>query len=323
MKASLVLAILAIAMLVASRPAAADPEPWAAGVTDAQKKSAQKFLEEGNALFLDKRFADALERYKAAVAQWDHPAIRFNIVRCLIQLDKPVEASDNLALALAYGAAPLDDAVYTEAQSYQKLLANQIGTVVVTCSQPGVSVSLDGQSLVACPGTEHRRVAPGQHQIVGTKRGFMTTTTDAFVVGGKAASVEVSLVPVSAGGKVVHRWSGWVPWAVFGGGLAVAGVGGLLELQARDQMDSFDRQVAANCQVASCATVDPDAAGLDTRRGAERLDKIAIGVMSIGAAVAITGGVMLYMNRGRTIYEHRVEVEPRAGGGVVTLSGSF
>ena len=60
---------------------------------DSQKAQAQKILEEGNALFLKKDYAQALEKYKAAVAKWDHPAIRFNMVRCLIQLDKPVEAS--------------------------------------------------------------------------------------------------------------------------------------------------------------------------------------------------------------------------------------
>ena len=134
-----------------------------------KRPSAQKLLEEGNALFLKKDYAQALEKYKAAVGSWDHPAIRFNMVRCLIQLDRPVDASDNLALALKYGAAPLEEAVYTEALSYQKLLANQIGDLDVTCEQAGVKVTLDGQPLLDCPGKEHRRVAPGQHQLVGTE----------------------------------------------------------------------------------------------------------------------------------------------------------
>jgi hypothetical protein len=323
---------LVLAMVVASRPAVADNEPWTTGVTDAQKKTAQKLLEQGNALFLDKRFSEALEQYKAAVAAWDHPAIRFNIVRCLIQLEKVVEASDNLALALEYGAAPLEDAVYAEAQNYQKLLANQIGDLDVSCTQAGVSVSLDGQPLLACPGKAHRRATPGQHQIVGTKQGFLTRTSELFVLGGKQHDVTVSLIPLAAAAKVAHRWPGWVPWAVFGGGLAIAGIGGLVELQASDRMTSFDRQVAGDCPAASCTVIAPNPTELDTKQGAERLNTIAIGVMSIGAAVAITGGVMLYMNRGRTIYENsvdklapraRVDVVPRDGGGLVTLSGSF
>src|SRR3569623_242091 len=104
-----------MALAVAPSAAHADDQPWAVGVTDAQKAQAQKILDEGNQLFLKKDYAPALDKYKAAVAVWDHPAIRFNIVRCLIQLDRPVDASATLALALKYGAAPLEGAVYREA----------------------------------------------------------------------------------------------------------------------------------------------------------------------------------------------------------------
>ena len=31
---------------------------------------------------------------------WDHPAIRFNLVRCYVQLGKNVDAAQNLELAL-------------------------------------------------------------------------------------------------------------------------------------------------------------------------------------------------------------------------------
>src|SRR3569833_3347116 len=148
------------------------------GVSDAQKAQAQKILDEGNQLFLKKDYPPALDKYKAAVAVWDHPAIRFNIVRCLIQLDRPDEASDNLALALKYGAAPLEEAVYSEALSYQMLLASQIGDLDVTCEQPNNKDTHDGQPLVSCPGKEHRRGAPGPHQLVGAKDGFLTKTTD-------------------------------------------------------------------------------------------------------------------------------------------------
>ena len=48
-------------------------------------------------------------------------------------------------------------------------------------------------------------------------------------------------------------------------------------------------------------------------------DKIAIGVITVGAAAAIAGGAMLVLNRGETIYS----VEPQAGGGMLTASGRF
>jgi tetratricopeptide (TPR) repeat protein len=324
-------AVMAMALgVLAPTVAQADDQPWALGVTDAQKAQAQKILEEGNQLFLKKDYAQALDKYKAAVAVWDHPAIRFNMVRCLIQLDRPVDASDNLALALKYGAAPLEEAVYNEALSYQKLLASQIGDLDVACAQPGVKITLDGQPLLDCPGKEHRRVAPGQHQLVGTKDGFLTKTTEVVVIGAKQQDAKVALVPLSKAAKVVHRYPTWMPWTVFGGGLVLAGFGGLIQYEASQSMASYDRQVTQNCAGGGC-TPDQVKAFQGDKDAAERDNKIAIGVITVGAAGAIVGGVLLYMNRGRTVYEEQgpppapqVGFAPvRDGGGVLTFSGSF
>src|SRR5262244_2857874 len=146
----LVLGLAFIATVAIARPARADDQPWAVGVTDAQKKQAQTLLDQGNQLILEKKYADALDKYKAAVAVWNHPAIRFNMVRCEIQLQRPVDASDDLAQALKFGAAPLERATYEEALSYQILLANQIGDLDIHCEQQGVKVTLDGQALLTC-----------------------------------------------------------------------------------------------------------------------------------------------------------------------------
>ncbi len=328
-KLSLVVALASAAL--APRIARADAnQPWAVGVSEAQKTQSQKLLEEGNALFLEKDYAPALEKYKAAIGAWDHPAIRFNIVRCLIQLDRPVEASDNLAFALAYGAAPLEDAVYTEALSYQKLLANQIGDLEVHCEQAGVSITLDGQPLLACPGKEHRRVAPGQHQLVGTKTGFLTRSTQVVVIGGAhQPATAMSLVELGKAAKVVHRYPNWIPWTVFGGGLVLAGFGGILQYEASQSMSSYDRAVSTNCANTGCTPGQVDTSDRDR---AQTENKIAISVMTVGAATAIVGSVLLYVNRGRTVYEENPEkpgvtavnlTPTHDGGGLVTLSGRF
>ena len=316
------------AAICAAAPAWADTPPWAVGVTDAQKAKAQAALEQGNALFLDKKYAEAMEKYKAAVASWDHPAIRFNLVRCLIQLDRPVEASDNLKLALKYGAAPLEEAVYSEALAYEKLLANQIASVTVKCSQSGVKMTLDGQPLPTCPTTEQRRVAPGAHQLVGTKDGFLTRSIEVVVIGGKDQQVSLSLDPIEKAARIEHRWPGWVPWVVFGGGFAIAGIGGLLDLAAVQKMDSYDRAVAQSCATMACSPEDLDPADRKLKTDAEAQSAVAVGIMIAGGATIATGAVMLYLNRGRTVYPTSVErltpsVNPVPGGATLTLGGRF
>ena len=91
-----------IALVLASAPAFvhADDKPWVAGVSDESKAAAKILLDAGNARFIEHDYTGALDRYKAAVAKWDHPAIRFNMA---------VEASESLKLALKFGAAPLEE----------------------------------------------------------------------------------------------------------------------------------------------------------------------------------------------------------------------
>ena len=137
----------ALVIVFALRVAAwADTEPWKQGVTPERQQTAQQLLEDGNVQFLERNYAVALAKYESAIAVWDHPAIRFNMVRTLVQLGRFVEAYDNLDLALKYGAAPLEN-VYKEALSYQALLANKVATIVIMCTQDGVQVTLDGQPI--------------------------------------------------------------------------------------------------------------------------------------------------------------------------------
>ena len=321
-------------VLVFAMSSPAWAQPWAQGVSDTQKADAQKKLEEGNKHFVARKYKDALESYQAAIKSWDHPAIHFNIVRCLIQLDKPIEASDELNKALKYNDEPFEEAIYSEALNYQKLLASQVAEIEIACSQDGAKVTLDGQHLMNCPGKEKRRVSAGQHGVVAVKDGYLPKNLEVVVIGGKTEAVDLTLVPLDKAAKVVHRWPTWIPWVVFGGGLAVAGVGGLIQINAANEMDDYDREIARDCAVMGCDLSQPDFDHLRAKKSsAELQNKIAISVISVGAAATIAGGVMLFMNRGRTVYDNsaekrgpagaRLDVVPHHDGGMVTLSGKF
>ncbi len=306
-----------------------EQQPWTVGVSADQKAAARALLDAGNELFLARTYGEALEKYRAAVKTWDHPAIRFNIVRCLVQLEKPLDAYVELELALAYGAAPFDESIYSEALGYQKLLANQIGELEVSCKQPGVTLTLDGQPLPACPGTHSRRVLPGQHQIVGTKSGFVTKTVELVVLGSKHERTAIEVVPLTTltrGAHVEHRWPQWLPWTVFASGFALAGVAELIHLAAVSNQDDYRTLVTNTCPT-GC---EPTALDHSLESRAQLQNNIAIGVLSVGAATVITGGIMLVLNRGKTVYEAetptpatRVQVTPTHHGGAITWSRSF
>ena len=315
---------LVVAMAWAA-PARAE-DPWKVGVSERQRRDAQVLLEQGNALFFEKKYPEALKKYEEAVATWNHPAIRFNIVRCLIRLERLTEAYDNLEKALEYGAAPLEEAVYSEALNYQKLLEKQIGHLDVSCTQAGARVSLDGQTLIAsCPGKASQRVKPGTHQIVAVQEGYLTKTIDAKVVGGEHDSVDVKLVPLAGAARITRRWAVWKPWVVFGGGLALVGVGAGLQFISSSNLDSYDRQITASCALHACdPKSEPAKSLLEDRDRALRENRIAIGMIAAGAGATILGGVLLYMNRSYTVYEKaHVEFTPTSGGARVSIGGAW
>ena len=313
---------LAVVTAFALLPAVAHADgtaPWSQGVSEEQKAQAKQLLDAGNLLLVQNKNVEALDKYAAAVAVWDHPAIRFNMVRCLIQLGRELEAYDNLELALKYGAAPLEDEIYNEAQRYQKLLRMRVGNIKVTCAQEGVKLAIDGQPLAVCPAQESRRLLAGPHQVVGSKSGLLPKTLDIVVIGGEEQGIDVKLDPLTANAKIVHRWPNYVPWTVFVGGFAVGAIGGVTLLFANNQMRQYDQIVSDRC-TGRC-TEDELAPYKHYKDNAHLESTIGMTTVVLGTAAVATGAVMIYLNRGRTVYP---EVAPLpGGGGALSLSGTF
>src|SRR5215813_4735696 len=97
---------MVLAILI-SGSAFADDKPWAAGVPDKEQAAALAIYRDGNAEFEESRYAQALAKYREAIKHWDHPAIRFNMAVSRVNLDQPLDASEDLDAAIKYGAAPL------------------------------------------------------------------------------------------------------------------------------------------------------------------------------------------------------------------------
>jgi hypothetical protein len=302
-------------------PPPSDDTPWGKGVSAEAKAAAQALLNDGNTLFLAKNFREALEKYQAAIASWDHPAIRFNIVRTLIALERPLDAATNLEPALAFGQAPFaDEALYTEALNYQLLLAGQIAEYEVKCTQAGVRVKLDGQRLLDCPGTKSGRVLPGMHVIVGQKPDHLTSNQDVLLLPGKKQVVDVELRSLAEATVYTTRWQTWKPWAVMGGGAALAGVGLLLDRDARNDLDQLDRTVQATCSTNSCTRAQYEQIGYeDAESRALIKNRVAIAMIATGAGVVITGVVGVLLNRPRAATVE--QAEPMRAQLVPTVTG--
>ena len=301
-------------------PTSPEPRPWQVGVTDEARAEAQRWLDRGNELFVQNLYKEALEAYERGLASWDHPAIRFNVARALIALDRPIDALAALEVAMAHGAEPLAD-VWAEAVNYRSLLHKQIGSLTVRCIQPDVTVSLDGEALPPCPIEVTRRVEPGRHVVVGRKDGFLTLTRETTVIGGACEQIELSLVALRDAAITRTRWPVWKPWAVVGAGAAVAGLGVALELDARGKMDDYREALAAECGERGCPG-GPSASTTALADEGRLRNRLGTSMLVVGGLAVASGVVLVIANRPRTVLPPEAELglAPMLAGGAIGVS---
>jgi hypothetical protein len=297
-------------------------EPWEQGVPQARRDQAQALFAEGNALFAQQAHQPALEKYKAAIALWDHPLIRFNMAVTLVRLDRILEAADDLDSALRFGAQPFTPELYRQAQDYQKLVSGRVGNIEASCDAAGAQVLLDGKPWFMCPATKKQRVLTGEHVVVGEKQDFLTISRRMIVTGGATASTKLALLPLDAVVKLEYPSPRWLPWTTASTGAAIL-LGGLgLRFVARNQMDQFEADFHTRCPN-GCMADYSDVPDLKRDRdSAELKGQIAVTMMVAGGVATVGGAVWVFLNR-----PHRVlptmEVVPTNGGMTARVGWRF
>ncbi len=311
---------------LADSTAPRDQTPWSKGVSPERKAAAEKLLEAGNDLFVQNKHREALAKYQDAVAAWDHPSIRFNMVRALIAIDKPLEAYESLEKALAFGKGPLEDHVYDEALNYKRLLEGQIAILEISCKQVGVKISVDGAEFLSCPGSKSVRARPGNHAIVGSKTGFLTKTLDMIALPGITEPIELSLLSLEDATLTRPRWATWKPWVVAASGATLVGLGALLQSRASHWLNEYDSGVTAQCSGPMGCTEAQLGSLADNRSRGRLGTNIAVPSMVIGGVALVGGIALVILNRPYTVArEQRPAVTPTVGNGTagVMLSGGF
>jgi hypothetical protein len=300
-------------LLVCMTSVAFAEQPWEVGVPQDKRDKANAAFAEANQLFAEQAHQPALEKYKEAIAEWDHPLIRFNMAVTLVRLDRILEAAESLDAALRFGQAPFTAEHYQQALDYQKLVGGRVGNVEASCSQDGVQVLLDGKPWFSCPATKKLRVLAGEHVIVGEKQEFATESRRVIVAGGQTASAKLELRSFDSVVKYEYPSPRWLPWTVTGTGVAVA-LGGLgFWFAGRNQMDKFEADFAMTCPTGCQADLSDVPLLRDARDSAELKGKIAVSMMVAGGAITVGGVVWAIINRPRKVLPN-VEVMPAPGG---------
>ncbi len=283
-----------------------DTRPWAAGVSQADQQQALQLFHDGNVNLNDGLFAKAADKYREALKHWDHPAIHYNLALAQMNLDQPIDAYNNMQASLKFGEPPLQSKdKFDHAKEYMLLLEKEIASVEVSCDKPGAKVTVDGKLAFVAPGKFETQVLVGKHTFVAEKQGYTTHINAPYIGPGEKFRIELKLYTAEELTRYKRKWDAtWVPWAVVGAGIAIAGGGALLEMSASSSYSDYDKQVAAcNMNNQGC----PSTKSLsDLKSSGDTKKTMGFVGYGIGAAAVVVGAALAYINRPEA-YEIRAE----------------
>jgi len=291
------------------------PKPWQEGVAADVQAKATKLYEEGNDLFAQQAHAPALEKYKEAIALWEHPKIRMNMAVTEIRLDRPLDAADDIEKALKWDKQPFTDSEYEKLVDYQSLLKGRVGYIEAEATVPGAHIFLDGKPWFDSPGKKKVRVVAGEHSISGEKPSYVMSTRKVVVNGGATSTETLKFVPIDSAFVYKYRYGRWIPWTMLAAGVVVGVAGGGALLLGNNGMTQFEADYASQC-VNGCepGLTDPSHRPLASERdSAELKQRAGVAMIGVGGAMAITGIILAIANRPTRVMPN-LEVAPTPGG---------
>lgn len=208
--------------------------PAAAG---ADESAARAHYASGRAYYDQGRYEDALREFEEALREAPDAQkglMAFNVAQAQERLGKVAEAIASLQQYLTL-VPDAEDRPTVEAR-IQTLQARLTQTgIVLTVSEEGARVFVDGHESGTTPLAEPIRVEPGSHELRVEKEGFRPLRLRVSVEAGRQVETEVILTAIEGGVRAPPRSSGagvlpWVSTAVAGVAIAGGTVLGVLAL---------------------------------------------------------------------------------------------
>jgi hypothetical protein len=289
---------------------AGEDAPWNQGVDVDRRRAARAVFLQANDLTRKRFFASAAAKYRQAMELWPHPAFAYNLALAQLQLDQPIEAHANLLRAVEHGPGPLGDR-YDQARQQIARIESEIGTIEITCAEPGARVMLDGKPVFTGPGTYRGVVRPGAHQLVAIRRGLAPVVEQLVVSPGEQSSLALVFeYPETEVTEKRRPWAAWKSYTVVATGAALVLAGGALDWHSTRRFDTYDRDYRKTCPTGCTPAMEPSS--FEERHSrAESEQRLAVIGYAAGGAVLATGVVLSYLGRER-IYHKRVRVAPDA-----------
>jgi hypothetical protein len=275
------------------------------------------------------RWAEARDRFAAALAIRSSPKVLFSLAQAEEQLGQLAAAGRDYARALDGAKAAAETDVAAAAQNAKAALEPRVPTVrVVAQGAPGATAKLDDQPVAVGtpvpvdPGT-HRLVvsAPGMRDAQATvaisERQRLDVPVRLEAAGADATPTTVSLPPASDAAPAPSAF----PWRTVGlvaagAGVVTLGVGSYFGVEAKSKNDQSNSN-------GGCNGNDCSAAAAQIRRDAISAGNTSTVLFVVGGVLA-AGGIVLWLVAPSSEGSTGVSVTPvalGAGGGLVLGGG--
>jgi len=173
-------------------------DAWAQDEADDATERARELFQEGLRLSDQNLWEEAAQRFEAALALRDAPAIRYNLGATLVQLERFVEAANNLEIARSHPEAP--EELRQQAESVLTGIQSRLGRLEITFEgfENVPRVVLDGTLLHTDQLALTQWVEPGHHVATAEQSGAEVARVEADVTAGGEQTLTLRPLPREA-----------------------------------------------------------------------------------------------------------------------------
>jgi hypothetical protein len=157
------------------------------------KKEAKKRFSKGVELFKKGDNEGALVEFKAAYNAQPHFKVRYNIGMTLYNLNRYVEAEEELKAYITEGGDDVPQDKKTTVQSILYEIASYIGSVSLNCDVDGAQVFVDGEYVATLPLSQPFKLDVGEHIIEVKAEGYSDYSEKVSMPGAKDITVHAEL----------------------------------------------------------------------------------------------------------------------------------
>jgi hypothetical protein len=291
----------AFALACAIALAAAARSPRASAQSPEELRAARELFQEAFKDEKDKRYPEALEKFRRVAKVKESASVRYRIATVLAAMGKLREARDMYrALAAAKSSLPSSDQEASDSAAEKAAeLDRRIPHLTLRLQDnppPDVRVSVDGSPVPVTAIPRSIELDPGEHVILATAQGAKPLEEKLTLDdGAPELSHTVSLVPETPTPPPTPTQSPprsspnvLVPWVAVGAGAVLVIVGGGLLLSREGAISDIKDACPLNrCPTAAQSRIESD------RSRAQTFGPLGVGVGLVGLAVAGFGVYML------------------------------